>query len=142
MNIKSAEYVFAVATRAGSQHRAFIDVENILKKKGKVLDSFFSWNMASNDPKFEDWQPATDEEIADLKTEVQNNLDSIQKIVLNREKIGKRTRISPLPCPPFQFYLCFFHFLIGSMMLSFIRIQSALTVEPVKRSACQARSRW
>jgi hypothetical protein len=53
LDLKSAEYIFAIATRAGSQHRAFIDLENILKKKDKSLDSFFTLNMTSNDPKFD-----------------------------------------------------------------------------------------
>ncbi len=99
LDLKSAEYIFAVATRAGSQHRAFIDVENILKKKDKVLDSYFSLNMASNDPKFESWHKATDDEIADLEAEVQNRLDIIQKIVLNREKSREKdtTFITPMP---------------------------------------------
>ncbi len=55
LDLNSAEYIFAVATRAGSQHRAFIDLEKILKRKGKSLNSFFTLNMASNDPKFEEW---------------------------------------------------------------------------------------
>jgi hypothetical protein len=57
LDLKSADYIFALATRAGSPHRAFIDLDKILKKKGKSLDSFFTLNMASNDPKFEDWPP-------------------------------------------------------------------------------------
>lgn len=48
--------------------------------------------MASNDPKFEGWQPATEEEIADLELEVQNNLDHIQKILLNNEKSNEKSR--------------------------------------------------
>lgn len=86
IDLNSAGYIFAVATRAGSQHRAFIDIEKILKNKGKSLDSFFNVNMASNDPKFESWHAATEEEIADLEVEVQNKLDYIQKVVINREK--------------------------------------------------------
>ena len=90
LDLKSSEYIFAIATRAGSQHRAFIDLDKILKKKGKRLDSFFTLNMASNDPKFEDWHQATEEEIADLESVVQNNLDSIKNIVINKEdKQGK-----------------------------------------------------
>lgn len=85
LDLKSSEYIFAIATRAGSQHRAFIDLDKILKKKGKRLDSFFTLNMASNDPKFEDWHQATEEEIADLESVVQNNLDSIKNIVINKE---------------------------------------------------------
>ena len=56
LDLNSAEYLFAIVTRAGSQHRAFIDVENVLKKRGRTLDSYFSLNMASNDPKFKDYR--------------------------------------------------------------------------------------
>jgi len=38
--------------------------------------------MASNYPKFKDYRPATSEEIAKLESEVQNRLDSIQKIII------------------------------------------------------------
>ncbi len=86
LDLRSANYIFAVATRAGTQHRAFIDVENILKKKDKSLDSFFTLNMPSNDPKFEGWQAAIEEEIAKLEFEVQNKLDSIGEIVINKKK--------------------------------------------------------
>jgi len=103
MDLKSAEYIFAIATRHGTQHRAFVDVENILKRKGKVLDSFFSLNMASNDPKFDDWHEATEEEIADLEVEVQNNLDLIQEIVINKEKSRKKDTTFTQGMPAFPF---------------------------------------
>jgi hypothetical protein len=74
LNLKSAEYIFAIATRAGSQHRAFIDLEKTLKKKNKSLDSFFTLNMASNDPKFEGWHAATAEEIRKMESDVQKSL--------------------------------------------------------------------
>lgn len=74
-----------MVTRAGTQHRAFIEIENIVKKKGKSLNSYFTLNMASNDPKFEGWQPATKEKISKLESEVQDRLDSIQKIIINQE---------------------------------------------------------
>jgi len=90
LDLESAEYTFAVVTRAGSQHRAFKDIEKILHKKGKSLDSHFNLNMASNDPKFEGFKAATEEEIADLESEVQNKLDSIQKVIINKEKIREK----------------------------------------------------
>ncbi len=86
LDLKSAEYIFAVATRAGSRHRAFLDLEKVLKSKGKYLNSYFTLNMASNDPKFEGWHQATAEELADLESEVQNNLEFIQNIVLNKDE--------------------------------------------------------
>lgn len=102
LDLRSAQYIFAIATRSGSQHRAFIDLENVLKKKGKTLDSFFSLNMPSNDPKFEGWKPATEEEIRKLESSAQNKLDSIQKIILNKEKRPEEDTdfITPIPAFP------------------------------------------
>jgi ferredoxin len=111
MDLKSAEYIFAVATRAGSQHRAFIDLENILKKKGKTLDSFFSLNMPSNDPKFEGWKPATREEIRKLESDIQNKLDSIQEIILKKEKIHEEDTEFITPMPAFPILSIFLPFL-------------------------------
>jgi ferredoxin len=102
LDLKSADYIFAIATRAGSPHRAFIDLDKILKKKGKFLDSFFTLNMASNDPKFEGWNKATDEEIADLEAEVQNNLDYIQKIIINKEKSREKDTSFKVSMPVFS----------------------------------------
>ncbi len=102
LDLKSAEYLFAITTRAGSQHRAFIDVDNLLKEKGRVLDSYFSLNMASNDPKFEGWLSATDEEIADLEAEVQDKLNSIQIIVLNKEKSREKDTNFTVPMPAYS----------------------------------------
>ena len=86
LELESVNYIFAIATRAGSQHRAFKDLEKILKKKGKGVDSFFTLNMGSNDPKFENWHNTTSEEIEEMESEIQLNLDEIQKIVANKER--------------------------------------------------------
>ena len=102
LDLKSSEYIFAIATRAGSHHRAFIDLDKILKKKGKRLDSFFTLNMASNDPKFEDWHLTTVDEIADLEYEVQNNLDSIKNVVINKEESREKDTSVTVPMPVFS----------------------------------------
>ncbi|MGZ7108733.1 MAG: EFR1 family ferrodoxin, partial [Methanobacterium sp.] len=110
LDLKSVEYIFAVATRAGSQHRAFNDVENILKKKGKDLDSYFTLNMPSNDPKFEGWQQAKAEEMADLELEVQNNLNVIQNIVINKEKSQEKDTDFTVQMPVFSILSIFLPF--------------------------------
>lgn len=85
LNLKSASYIFAIATRAGTQHIAFVEIEDILKKRGKNLNSYFTLNMACNDPRDKDWHPATNEDISKLESEIQIRLNSIQKIIVNRE---------------------------------------------------------
>lgn len=119
IDLKSAKYIFSVVTRAGSQHRAFIDVENILKKRGRNLDSYFTLNMASNDPKFEGWHPATAEEIADLELEVQNNLDHIQKILLDNEKSREKDTTFTVPMPIFSILSLFLPLLNGFYDMEF-----------------------
>jgi ferredoxin len=102
LELKLAQYIFAVATRAGSQHRAFIEIENILKRKNKTLDAFFTLNMADNDPKFEAWHPATPEELEKIESEVQKKLDTIQKIILNKEKSREKDTEFIVPTPAFS----------------------------------------
>jgi len=85
LDLKSAKYVFAIATRLGTPHSAFNDIEKILKKKGKSLDSHFTLNMASNDPK-SDYEVPTKKEIKKLESVVHTILDFIQKIIINKEK--------------------------------------------------------
>lgn len=85
LNLNSASYIFAVATRAGTQHIAFSEIDNVLEKSGRSLNSYFTLNMACNDPREKNWRPATDEEIAKLESGIQFRLNSIQKIILKRE---------------------------------------------------------
>lgn len=101
INLNSADYIFAAVTRIGTRHRAFKDIENILKKDGKSLDSFFNLNMASNDPKFKGFKAATEEEIADIELEVQNKLDYIQNIVINKEIVRQKDTEFTLSIPAF-----------------------------------------
>lgn len=128
LDSKSVEYIFAIATRFGTKHRAFIDIEEILKRKGKVLDSFFSLNMASNDPKFDDWHEATEEEIADLEVEIQKNLDSIQKIVINKEKSRKKDTTFTKGMPAFP--------IISSLLPFFNRFYSVEFYSDSKCVSC------
>ncbi len=110
LDLKSTKYIYAIATRSGSQHRAFIDLEKILNKKAKDLDSFFNLNMASNDPKFENWHQATENEIANFESEVQKKLTISKRLLLIKKKIEKMTQILQSICLCFHFYLHFFQY--------------------------------
>ncbi len=95
LDVRSTTYLFATATRAGSQHRAFIDIEKILKKRGRRLNSYFTLNMGANH-----LVPIpTNEEIAELESVVQDRLDSIQQSIIRKEKNREKdTHITnPLP---------------------------------------------
>jgi len=95
LDLKSTKYMFAIATRAGSPHRAFIDIEKILKKRGKRLDAYFTLNMGNNA-----FVPVpTREEIAEFESVVQDRLDLIQQSIIhkerNREKDTHSTTLLP-----------------------------------------------
>jgi len=70
-----------------------------LKKRGKNIDSYFTLKMMGNTPKgvmpsfmiAQDWASRiTKETISALEYEVQNTLDTIHKVIINKEKnIGK-----------------------------------------------------
>jgi flavodoxin len=135
VDLNSAKYIFAAATRIGTRHRAFKDLENILKKKGKSLDSFFNLNMASNDPKFKDFKKATVKDLADLEVEVQNKLDYMQNIVINK-KIVRQKDIEftvSLPAFPVLSFACC-HSLIRFLIMIFMQIQNVRAAEHLKRS--------
>jgi formate hydrogenlyase subunit 6/NADH:ubiquinone oxidoreductase subunit I len=93
LELKSATYIFSIVTRIGTLCLANIYMNRILKKKGRSLDSYFILNMGSNTPTGlkptgdQHWaEEITEEKIAELETEVQDRLDLIQNIIINREK--------------------------------------------------------
>jgi len=95
LDLKSTKYIFALATRGGSPHRAFIDVEKILKKRGRSLDAYFTLNMGNNalNPN------PTEEEIAELELVAQGRLDSIQQSIIHKEKNREKDTHSTVPVP-------------------------------------------
>lgn len=86
LDLGRSEYIFAIATRGGTAHKAFVVIDKILEKAGKSLDSYFTLNMADNDPKLKDWHALAKEEMTELESEIQNRLNSIRGTVINREK--------------------------------------------------------
>jgi formate hydrogenlyase subunit 6/NADH:ubiquinone oxidoreductase subunit I len=87
VDMRSAKYIFAVATRLCSD-KVFLNMDKILEKQGKSLDAYFSVEMpCTYIPLFK--IPSQDA-IAKMETELQKRLDGIQTIVarqqINREK--------------------------------------------------------
>ncbi|WP_414470171.1 EFR1 family ferrodoxin [Methanobacterium sp. ACI-7] len=85
VDLSSADYIFAVATRGGTIFRGFDEIEKILKKKKKSLDSHFVLNMGMNDPKPKGYKCPTEADILKFESLVQEKLDLIQNIILNKE---------------------------------------------------------
>jgi len=86
VDLRSARYVFAVVTRAGTVSRAFEYVGKRLRKQDRRLDAGFVINMPHNDPKLVDFRVATKEEMTVLESTAQAQLDSIQEIVSHERK--------------------------------------------------------
>jgi ferredoxin len=84
-DMRSAEYVFAIATRLGIIFKGFNKMEKLLKRQNKRLDSYFILNMYSNDVKDKQYKSPTKGDILQIESVVQKRLDSIQRIIANKE---------------------------------------------------------
>jgi len=104
LDLDSAEYLFAVATRGGTECRAFGEIDKVLGKRGRRLDSFFVITMPSGssviirDPEAQ----ITPEKIERLEAEAQRRLDSIQRIIVGREAHRGEDLSSVTPTPSFM----------------------------------------
>jgi ferredoxin len=106
LDLKSAKYIFAIATRYGTPCSVMITkIEKVLKKKGKNLDSYLVLNMASNDPKFEDWHPATNEQLTRFESEIHYRLNSFQEIIINKTKYHEKDSHITSPVKPIMEHL-------------------------------------
>lgn len=101
---RSARYLFAIVTRGGTPCRAFADVDKLLERKGRRLDSYFVLTMPSgSDPLVEKFvDNITEERIARLESEMLQRLDSIQRIITAQET-NREEDLSGLDLPPPDF---------------------------------------
>lgn len=102
LDLESARYLFAVATRGRTKTMAFDEIDGILAKKGRRLDSFFAITMPSgSEPLVETYaDKITEERIRLLESKMLSRLDSIQSIILNRKTCREEDLGDVLP-PPF-----------------------------------------
>jgi Pyruvate/2-oxoacid:ferredoxin oxidoreductase delta subunit/flavodoxin len=104
LDLDSAKYLFAVATRGGTECRAFGEINKVLEKRGRRLDSFWVLTMPSGsaviirDPEAQ----ITPEKIERLESEAQRRLDSIQRIIVGREAHRDEDLSSVTPPPGFM----------------------------------------
>ncbi|HEY98054.1 MAG TPA: ferredoxin [Dehalococcoidia bacterium] len=87
LNVESAEYLFAIVTRGGTETMAFLETDKILKGKGRRLDSFYAITMPSgSEPLVKGYATRiTKERILRLESKMLERLDSIHKTILARE---------------------------------------------------------
>ncbi|MCG2762750.1 MAG: EFR1 family ferrodoxin [Candidatus Atribacteria bacterium] len=90
LELKSVNYIFAIATRGGTKCFAFNKINQILKRNRKCLDSTFILTMINNDPKFEVYEIPTSESISKVESKIQTRLDSISRIIINKEKYQEK----------------------------------------------------
>ena len=102
LDLGSARYLFAIATRGGTKTMAFTEIDGILKDKGRRLDSFWAITMPSgSDPLVKEYASRiTEERIHRLESEMLLKLDSIQSVIVNQE-ISREEDEGDTPPPPF-----------------------------------------
>lgn len=101
LDLGSSTYLFAIVTRGGTKTMAFSEIDEILKKKGRRLDSFFAITMPSgSEPLVKGYaDKITTERIQRLEAEMLSRLDSIESVILNRETSREKDP-GDLPPPP------------------------------------------
>ena len=125
LNVDSASYIFAAATRISTSYIADIRLNRILKKKGKTLDTFLIMNMAANSPcglvpkyfpgfkkMVAGWiDRIAPEKLAGLESAVQEKLDIIVETVNARRRhwdgrnilsLTPASTSTPCSCPPWK----------------------------------------
>ncbi len=101
LKINSIYYIFAIATRLGTPHSAFNEIDKVLKIKGRRLDAYFSITMANNDPKYDNYQTPTEDEIKFYEKAFKKELQLIVKIIKKRKKSRKKDTTITEPVPQF-----------------------------------------
>lgn len=71
LDLTTAEYLFAIATRGGTIFRGFSTIDKIINKQGKCLHASFIINMGMNDPKLKSFTVPTSEELKEIEMSVQ-----------------------------------------------------------------------
>ncbi len=91
VDLKSTNYIFAIATRGGTTCRIKSEINKILRKKGKSLNSHFILTVFNNDPKHKNdnnqysFRIPSTEELCQKEIELKTKFDFIQKIIVNKE---------------------------------------------------------
>ena len=83
-DLESSEYLFAIATRHSTIFRGFEKIDQLLKKKNKHLNSHFILNMCNNESRHKGYKIPSESDILSLEKTVQEKLDAIQNIIINK----------------------------------------------------------
>jgi ferredoxin len=101
IDLGSAEYLFAIATRGRTETMAFAEIDKILRRKGRQLDAHFVFTMPSgSEPLAKGYaKRITKERIRRLESEMLAQLDSIQKIIVDQETSREKDKGDDIPPP-------------------------------------------
>jgi ferredoxin len=101
LDLATAKYIFAIATRGGTTCYAFGQIDKLLKKKGRRLDAYFVLTMpGGSEPLVEEYaEKITEERIARLESEMLGRLDSIGAII-TAHKINRDEDCRGIDAPP------------------------------------------
>ena len=90
-------YIFAIATRGGTTSRIYKEINKILKKKDKILNSHFNITIFNNDPKLlnknnkiYEFHIPTQNELIQKETEVLKKLNEIYEIIISKKTSHKK----------------------------------------------------
>jgi ferredoxin len=88
LDVSSTRYIFAAATTAGTQCRAFREIDKVLRSKKKRLDARFVLQMPHNMPFYIEYPKLTaPKEVARMDNEAQKRLETIPSRILAHEII-------------------------------------------------------
>ena len=107
LDLTSASYLFAIATRGGTKTWAFVEIDEILKEKGRRLDAHFAITMpGGNDALVKGYaERITEERIQRLESEMLTRLDAIQRTIVDREVSREEDRGDVAPPPLLESFL-------------------------------------
>lgn len=119
IDFSSAGYIFAVTTRGGTDCRAFAEIDRLLKKRGRRLDSFFVIDMPSGStPLLQEYtEIMTPEKLESLESKMLERMDSIAATITGR--LADRSENMKGNAPPPDFLVPFMPLikLLGPMLL-------------------------
>ncbi len=102
LDVQSAAYIFAIATRGGTDCLAFRQLDNFLAEKGRQLDAFFVLNMPSGSQPLVKSYPLeiNPERIAALERDMLKRLDGIKQTIETRAEHRDENLAGIVEIPP------------------------------------------
>ena len=97
--IKRSAYVFAVATREGTVFHGFKQINRLLRKNRKGLNSQFLLTMPTSDPRAEGYRPPTKATMEEMEQGIQRKLEIIGQTIRAKRNLFENGSESPIKTP-------------------------------------------